>query len=196
MLEMPGSRNKYNSIVHDIMQTDKDGSQRFNELLKATLEQFANYMVSTWMQNFAANYSKFFKNPEATLNPETVVKVAKAFSLYSIAIARRVREIAGLSLSTSDGMHMVRNYDNLAQVLAGFDDMENREIVQKAFISRDMPEGTKSFIGALLYLAHEKGIFFKDLHEANVMVDPKTGDYVAVDIGMFTTAKHDPRSGS
>jgi serine/threonine protein kinase len=196
VLEMPGSRNKYNSIVHDIMQTDKDGSQRFNELLKATLEQFASYMVSTWMQNFGANYSKFFKNPEATLNPETVVKVAKAFSLYSIAIARRVREIAGLSLSTSDGMHMVRNYDNLAQVLAGFDDMENREIVQKAFISRDMPEGTKSFIGALLYLAHEKGIFFKDLHEANVMVDPKTGDYVAVDIGMFTTAKHDPRSGS
>jgi len=193
VLEMPASRNKYNSIVYDVMQTDKDGSQRFNELLKVTLENFANHMISTLIKNFGTNYSKF---PAVILSPETVAKVAKAFSLYSIDIARCVRETAGLSLSTSDGMHMVRNYENLAQVLAGFDDMENREIVQKAFESKDMPEGTKSFIGALLYLAHEKGIFFKDLHEANVMVDPKTGDYVAVDIGMFTTAKHDPRSGS
>lgn len=46
-------------------------------------------------------------------------------------------------------------------------------------------EKQKSFIDALEYIAQHYGIHWDDLHEDNVMIDPKTNEYVATDIGNF-----------
>jgi hypothetical protein len=42
-----------------------------------------------------------------------------------------------------------------------------------------------SFMSAMVILGEEYGILFGDLHGDNVMADKNTGDYVAVDIGLF-----------
>lgn len=63
---------------------------------------------------------------------------------------------------------------------ADFYDFEHDDLVDlKA------PEEVKSFISALFYLHDKFGIAWGDLHSGNVMVDPKTGDYLAVDVGLF-----------
>ena len=51
----------------------------------------------------------------------------------------------------------------------------------------DMPPNVRRFYEALEWLADEKDIKWDDLHkEGNVMVDPKTNELVALDIGQFT----------
>jgi serine/threonine protein kinase len=54
-------------------------------------------------------------------------------------------------------------------------------------IAEKMPEKVKNFMGALMTLALDEGILWRDLHEGNVMIDPQTREYVAVDVGMFST---------
>jgi serine/threonine protein kinase len=54
-------------------------------------------------------------------------------------------------------------------------------------IAEKMPEKVKNFMGALMTLALDEGILWRDLHEGNVMVDPQTREYVAVDVGLFST---------
>jgi hypothetical protein len=49
-------------------------------------------------------------------------------------------------------------------------------------------EKQKSFMLAMKYLAEKHGIYYGDLHQDNVMINPKTGDYVATDIGLFYTS--------
>jgi len=54
-------------------------------------------------------------------------------------------------------------------------------------IAEKMPEKVKNFMGALMTLALDEGILWRDLHEGNVMIDPQTREYVAVDVGLFST---------
>lgn len=56
-------------------------------------------------------------------------------------------------------------------------------------------EKQKSFMLAMKYLAEKHGIHYDDLHEQNVMINPKTGDYVATDIGLFYIAAPSLGSG-
>jgi hypothetical protein len=50
---------------------------------------------------------------------------------------------------------------------------------------KTMTKEVRSFVKALLYLVENYGIKWGDLHAKNVMIHPRTGDYVAVDIGLF-----------
>lgn len=43
-------------------------------------------------------------------------------------------------------------------------------------------EKQKSFIDALEYIAQHYGLSWDDLHSDNVMIDPKTNEYIAVDV--------------
>jgi hypothetical protein len=54
-------------------------------------------------------------------------------------------------------------------------------------IAEKMPEKVKNFMGALMTLALDEGILWRDLHEGNIMVDPQTREYIAVDVGLFST---------
>ncbi len=49
----------------------------------------------------------------------------------------------------------------------------------------NLPPNVRRFVKALEWLADEKGIKWDDLHQGNVMIDPKTGEYVALDMGQF-----------
>ena len=66
---------------------------------------------------------------------------------------------------------------------------DDKEKIRDKFeqISQDMPEKVRNFMAALMTLALDRGILWRDLHEGNVMVDPQTREYVAVDVGLFTT---------
>lgn len=51
---------------------------------------------------------------------------------------------------------------------------------------KSMTKEVRSFVKALIYLVDKYGIKWGDLHAKNVMIHPRTGDYVAVDIGLFS----------
>lgn len=59
------------------------------------------------------------------------------------------------------------------------------EEAERAFNKSAAPKAVKSFINALLYLKKNHNISWNDLAERNVMISPKTGDYIAVDVGLF-----------
>jgi serine/threonine protein kinase len=63
----------------------------------------------------------------------------------------------------------------------------DKEKIREKFnqIAQKMPEKVKNFMGALMTLALDEGIMWRDLHEGNVMVDPQTREYIAVDVGLF-----------
>ena len=56
----------------------------------------------------------------------------------------------------------------------------------------NMPLNVRKFYKALEWLADEKDIKWDDLYDSNVMIDPKTGEYVAVDLGQFTLKGRKP----
>lgn len=51
---------------------------------------------------------------------------------------------------------------------------------------KSMTKDVRSFVKALIYLAEKYKIKWGDLHSKNVMMHPRTRDYVAVDIGLFS----------
>ncbi len=62
---------------------------------------------------------------------------------------------------------------------------DSSDFNEKAFNESDAPESVKSFINALLYLKNNYNMKWNDLHSDNVMMNWKTGDYMAVDVGLF-----------
>lgn len=60
-------------------------------------------------------------------------------------------------------------------------------------ISKELPEKVKSFMDAIMSLAINYNIYWRDLHSGNVMVDPKSGEYLAVDIGLFEIGEADTK---
>ena len=52
-------------------------------------------------------------------------------------------------------------------------------------MGESIPGNVYSFISALVTLAVEHGVQWNDLHPGNVMINPETGDYLAVDVGLF-----------
>jgi serine/threonine protein kinase len=66
---------------------------------------------------------------------------------------------------------------------------EDKKKIREKFneIAQKMPEKVKNFMGALMTLALDEGILWRDLHEGNIMIDPQTREYVAVDVGLFST---------
>jgi hypothetical protein len=59
---------------------------------------------------------------------------------------------------------------------------------RKALTSADyknMPENVRKFYNALEWLADTHNIKWNDLHDENIMIDPATNEYVALDMGQF-----------
>lgn len=68
----------------------------------------------------------------------------------------------------------------------GFDREKIKQLVDGM---QNISENAKSFLKALIYMATQEGIMWKDLHIGNVMVNPQTRDYLAVDIGLFNLTR-------
>lgn len=102
------------------------------------------------------------------------------------------RKVSGLDNATpkKSEITMRLDYNDIASTLTGGDrsKFDDENYILNKLEDFDMPEKVRSLMYALLYVAAKHGIYFADMHEKNIMVDPRTGEYMVVDVGMFRMA--------
>ena len=147
--------------------------------------------LGEYSKHFSPNFAKKDDPGLGKLLRDKIIKLLTSNYIVQFAVMgfRKVSGIENVQSNKKD-LTMKFHYLDLADTLTDGDHtkFDDENYILDKLAEFDMPEKVRSLIYSLLYVAAKHGLYFQDLHENNIMVDPRTGEYVAVDVGLFRMA--------